>query len=245
MGKKTQNYTDREDWTWKIGGKQGAPEIAKFAATGLSKFFVSNFPEVTTAKALWEICSKYGRVSDVYIPSKRTKYGKSFAFVTMLGVQNVAMLGVQNVEEMANSLATFYRLLANVVRFPKKAGVTSQAPVAGHKIHVDRKNGQKETGAATKKDVTGNGSYVHQWYKEKLPETLEVGKTTGNAGKYSRTHQEHSRTLKNTISFRDNISNLYNALGREEIWAAKRCQMGCLRPEPSTYIYTTRAALNK
>ncbi|KAL4560530.1 hypothetical protein LXL04_032682 [Taraxacum kok-saghyz] len=52
-------------------------------------------------------------------------------------------------------------------------------------------------------------------------------------------------TLKNTIAFRENISNLYNALGREEIWAAKRCQMGCLRPEPSTYIYTTRAALNK
>ena len=54
--------------------------------------------------------------------------------------------------------------------------------------------------------------------------------------------QEH---IKNTIAFRENISNLYNALGREEIWAAKRCQMGCLKPEPSTYIYTTRAALNK
>jgi len=53
-------------------------------------------------------------------------------------------------------------------------------------------------------------------------------------------YQEHSRTsrtsrtlkniknMKNTIAFRENISNLYNALGREEIWAAKRCQMGCL-----------------
>ena len=64
-------------------------------------------------------------------------------------------------------------------------------------------------------------------------------------------YQEHSRTsrtlknMKNTIAFRENISNLYNALGREQIWAAKRCQMGCLKPEPSTYIYTTRAALNK
>ena len=67
-------------------------------------------------------------------------------------------------------------------------------------------------------------------------------------------YQEHSRTsrtsrtlknMKNTIAFRENISNLYNALGREEIWAAKRCQMGCLNLYPSTYIYTTRAALNK
>ncbi|KAL4560878.1 hypothetical protein LXL04_033034 [Taraxacum kok-saghyz] len=57
--------------------------------------------------------------------------------------------------------------------------------------------------------------------------------------------QEHSRTLKNTIAFRENISNLYNALGREEIWAAKRCKMGCLNLYPSPCIYTTRAALNK
>ncbi|KAL4592353.1 hypothetical protein LXL04_005345 [Taraxacum kok-saghyz] len=62
---------------------------------------------------------------------------------------------------------------------------------------------------------------------------------------HSRTNQEHSRTLKNTIAFRENISNLYNALGREEIWAAKRCQMGCLNLYPSPCIYTTRAALNK
>ncbi|KAL4567194.1 hypothetical protein LXL04_022769 [Taraxacum kok-saghyz] len=61
---------------------------------------------------------------------------------------------------------------------------------------------------------------------------------------HSRTNQEHSRTLKNTIAFRENISNLYNALG-EGIWAAKRCQMGCLNLYPSTCIYTTRAALNK
>ena len=28
--------------------------------------------------------------------------------------------------------------------------------------------------------------------------------------------QEHSRTMKNTIAFRENISNLYNAQRREE-----------------------------
>ena len=63
-------------------------------------------------------------------------------------------------------------------------------------------------------------------------------------------YQEHSRTsrtlkniknmknIKNTIEFRENISNLCNALGREEIWAAKRCQNGMPDTLPKhLYIY--------
>ncbi|KAL4574046.1 hypothetical protein LXL04_020868 [Taraxacum kok-saghyz] len=40
---------------------------------------------------------------------------------------------------------------------------------------------------------------------------------------YSRTI---SRTLKNTIAFRESFSNIYNALSREGIWLSRRAQMG-------------------
>ncbi|KAL4582059.1 hypothetical protein LXL04_006597 [Taraxacum kok-saghyz] len=83
-------------------------------------------------------------------------------------------------------------------------------------------------------------------------ELVRTSRTFKNKSRTLKNTQEHSRTMKNTqeqikntIAFRENISNLYNALGRESIWAAKRCQMGCLNLYPSPCIYTTRAALNK
>ncbi|KAL4562492.1 hypothetical protein LXL04_034698 [Taraxacum kok-saghyz] len=81
---------------------------------------------------------------------------------------------------------------------------------------------------------------------------ISLSKNFKNIQEQIKNTQEHSRTMKNTqeqikntIAFRENISNLYNALGEESIWAAKRCQMGCLNLYPSPCIYTTRAALNK
>ncbi|KAL4584017.1 hypothetical protein LXL04_008606 [Taraxacum kok-saghyz] len=81
---------------------------------------------------------------------------------------------------------------------------------------------------------------------------VRTSRTFKNKSRTLKNTQEHSRTMKNTqehikntIAFRENISNLYNALSRREIWAAKRCQMGCLNLYPSPCIYTTRAALNK
>nr|GEU40285.1 RNA-directed DNA polymerase, eukaryota [Tanacetum cinerariifolium] len=42
--------------------------------------FVTNFPEDFTARDLWKVCSDYGTVVDVFIPFKRSKSGKRFAF---------------------------------------------------------------------------------------------------------------------------------------------------------------------
>ncbi|GJW40290.1 RNA-directed DNA polymerase, eukaryota [Tanacetum coccineum] len=46
--------------------------------------FVTNFPEDSTARDLWKVCSDYGTVVDVFIPFKRSKSGKRFAFVRVL-----------------------------------------------------------------------------------------------------------------------------------------------------------------
>ncbi|GKE99712.1 RNA-directed DNA polymerase, eukaryota, partial [Tanacetum coccineum] len=35
--------------------------------------FVTNFPDHITARDLWNVCTAYGKVVDVYIPLKRSK----------------------------------------------------------------------------------------------------------------------------------------------------------------------------
>ncbi|GLT45333.1 hypothetical protein SLA2020_191700 [Shorea laevis] len=51
-------------------------------------FFFYNFPEELEAKFLWNCFQMYGKVVDVYIPSKRDKRGKRFGFVRLTGVNN-------------------------------------------------------------------------------------------------------------------------------------------------------------
>nr|GEW68116.1 RNA-directed DNA polymerase, eukaryota [Tanacetum cinerariifolium] len=46
--------------------------------------FVSNFPDGCTAKDLWKVCNDYGTVVDVFIPNKKSKVGKRFAFVRFI-----------------------------------------------------------------------------------------------------------------------------------------------------------------
>ena len=48
---------------------------------GDDSFYVTNFPGFFTVNDLWNLCSKHGRVSDVYIGQKLSKLGKRFAFV--------------------------------------------------------------------------------------------------------------------------------------------------------------------
>nr|GFA12007.1 RNA-directed DNA polymerase, eukaryota, nucleotide-binding alpha-beta plait domain protein [Tanacetum cinerariifolium] len=54
--------------------------------------FVINFPNSTSSKDLWKLCQSYGTVVDVYIPNRRSKAGKRFAFVRFINVDNVDRL---------------------------------------------------------------------------------------------------------------------------------------------------------
>ncbi|GLT51099.1 hypothetical protein SLA2020_245360 [Shorea laevis] len=51
-------------------------------------FFFYNFPEELEAKFLWNCFQMYGKVVDVYLPSKRDKRGKRYGFVRLTGVKN-------------------------------------------------------------------------------------------------------------------------------------------------------------
>nr|GEZ16607.1 RNA-directed DNA polymerase, eukaryota [Tanacetum cinerariifolium]GEZ18937.1 RNA-directed DNA polymerase, eukaryota [Tanacetum cinerariifolium] len=64
---------------------------------------------------LWKVCQTYGTVVDVYIPNRRSKAGKRFAFVRFIRVDNVVRL--------VGNLCTLWigrmHLRANVVRFER------------------------------------------------------------------------------------------------------------------------------
>ncbi|GJU17260.1 RNA-directed DNA polymerase, eukaryota [Tanacetum coccineum] len=89
--------------------------------------FVTNFPDNTTSKDLWKLCQGYGTVVDVYIPNRKSKAGKRFAFVRFIKVDNV--------DRLVGNLCTLWfgrmHLHANVVRFERssKPPVRSDRPI--------------------------------------------------------------------------------------------------------------------
>ncbi|GJR17649.1 RNA-directed DNA polymerase, eukaryota [Tanacetum coccineum] len=54
--------------------------------------FITNFPDHTTSSDLWKLCQAYGSVVDVFIPNRRSKMGKRFAFARFIKVDGIFML---------------------------------------------------------------------------------------------------------------------------------------------------------
>nr|GEY11135.1 hypothetical protein [Tanacetum cinerariifolium] len=48
--------------------------------------FISNFLDDCTNRNIWKVCNDYGTVVDVFIPNKKSKAGKRFAFVRFIKV---------------------------------------------------------------------------------------------------------------------------------------------------------------
>nr|GEW22293.1 RNA-directed DNA polymerase, eukaryota, nucleotide-binding alpha-beta plait domain protein [Tanacetum cinerariifolium] len=77
--------------------------------------FVMNFPDHVTARDLWNVCSTYGQVVDVFIPLKKSKAGKFFSFVRFLKVDNLDRL----IDNMCTIWIGRFHLHANQVRFQR------------------------------------------------------------------------------------------------------------------------------
>ncbi|GKB62313.1 RNA-directed DNA polymerase, eukaryota, nucleotide-binding alpha-beta plait domain protein [Tanacetum coccineum] len=75
--------------------------------------FVTNFPYHFLSRDLWKARSNYGAVIDVFIPFKKSKAGKIFAFVRFIKVVNLDRL----IENLCTIWIGRLRLHANVVRF--------------------------------------------------------------------------------------------------------------------------------
>ncbi|GJS92458.1 RNA-directed DNA polymerase, eukaryota [Tanacetum coccineum] len=107
--RKNRGYRTKEDNLVKVHSN------ADLTRTISKSIFVTNFPDNTTSADLWNICQMYGVVVDVYIPNRRSKVGKRFAFVRFIKVTNV--------ERLVDNLCTLsigrMHLHANVIRFER------------------------------------------------------------------------------------------------------------------------------
>nr|GEW97809.1 RNA-directed DNA polymerase, eukaryota [Tanacetum cinerariifolium] len=88
---------------------------ADFTRSISKLIFVTNFPDDTTSKVLWSVCQTYGTVVGVFIPNRKSKAGKRFAFVRFIRVDNV--------DRLVGNLCTLWigrmHLHANVARFER------------------------------------------------------------------------------------------------------------------------------
>ncbi|GJR39911.1 RNA-directed DNA polymerase, eukaryota, partial [Tanacetum coccineum] len=119
--------------------------------------FVTNFPDSINSRDLWRECSVYGTVVDVFIPSKKSKAGKRFAFVRFIKVFNL--------ERLVKNLCTLwigrYHLYANQVRFDRPHKHVPHNKVNFPPLNGSNRNqGNANTFLGSKQKVGGVGSYV-------------------------------------------------------------------------------------
>ncbi|GKB12906.1 RNA-directed DNA polymerase, eukaryota, partial [Tanacetum coccineum] len=86
--------------------------------------FVTNFPDHFSARDLWNVCMAYGNVIDVFIPFKRSKSGKKFAFVHFIRADKLKRL----IENLNTIWIGRLRLHANAVRFQSEPKINVSQP---------------------------------------------------------------------------------------------------------------------
>ncbi|GJV14856.1 RNA-directed DNA polymerase, eukaryota [Tanacetum coccineum] len=94
--------------------------------------FVTNFPDNYEARDLWKICEGYGKVVDVFIPNRKSKAGKRFAFVRFVRVEDI--------DRLVGNLCTIWigrlHLHANVVRYERPSRTYNSAGYRQTKVHA-------------------------------------------------------------------------------------------------------------
>nr|GFC33640.1 RNA-directed DNA polymerase, eukaryota, nucleotide-binding alpha-beta plait domain protein [Tanacetum cinerariifolium] len=136
MSARHRSFTSNEDLTKKIS----------------HSIFVTNFSESVTSRDLWRECNAYGTVVDVYIPVKKSKAGKRFAFVRFIKVFSLDRL----VKNLCTIWIGRHHLYANQVRFERHN--KNAFPVKSD-LNKDLPNSQ--FGTTKKRSNHFGGSYAH------------------------------------------------------------------------------------
>nr|GEZ75374.1 hypothetical protein [Tanacetum cinerariifolium] len=102
---------------------------------GISKLvFVTNFPDYFKSRDLWSLCEAYGKVVDVFIPNRKSKAGKHFAFVRFIRVDD------HDMDRLISNLCTLWvgllHLHANVVHYERSSKPSSSSRPPTVKVHA-------------------------------------------------------------------------------------------------------------
>ncbi|KAL4565601.1 hypothetical protein LXL04_029703 [Taraxacum kok-saghyz] len=135
-------------------------------------FFFTNFPQSITVNDVWRVCSRIGRVVDVYISPHLSKMGKRFGFIRFAGIRSDQEI----IEKLNDTWFGYYKLFASVPTYPKQDnakpkavhGVKPKPKMPIMKSLVEKRNGDGFSYASV---VSGNLK-SHSQPKEKVKEVV-------------------------------------------------------------------------
>nr|GEW56993.1 hypothetical protein CTI12_AA509060 [Tanacetum cinerariifolium] len=100
---------------------------------GISKsVFITNFRDYFKSRDLWSLCEAYGKVVVMFIPNRKSKAGKRFAFVRFIRVDDM--------DRLISNLCTLWvgrlHLHANAVRYERSPKPSSSSWPPTVKVHA-------------------------------------------------------------------------------------------------------------
>nr|GEY74270.1 RNA-directed DNA polymerase, eukaryota [Tanacetum cinerariifolium] len=156
--------------------------------------FVTNFPDNFGTRDLWNICQTYGKVVDVFIPNRKSKTGKRYAFVRFIKVDDM--------DRLIGNLYTLwvgrFHLHANAVRYERPSKPIP--PTNNLSSYSPKHNVSYAT-------VVNNIKPPNRFSVLDLP-ALVLDDTCGNVGHFSRHVMERVKDL-------NSIPNLKMILTKE------------------------------
>ncbi|GKA31137.1 RNA-directed DNA polymerase, eukaryota, nucleotide-binding alpha-beta plait domain protein [Tanacetum coccineum] len=166
--------------------------------------FVTNFPDHFTFRDLWRVCEQYGKVIDVFIPNRKSKAGKCFAFVRFIKVDYIDRL-VENLSTIWNGRL---RLHANVVRYQRPSFNFNAQPNGMHASNQRR-------------------SYVSILKKGKTDPVSELNSSPALVLDESRIlENDRKLSLMGKVKDFGSIPNLYFLLAKEGFYDLKLSYLG-------------------
>ncbi|GLT96063.1 hypothetical protein SLE2022_137120 [Rubroshorea leprosula] len=183
-------------------------------------FFFYNFPEKCGTGDLWNCFRRFGKVTDVYVPEKRDKWGKRFGFVHLLGVKNEYQMERSLNEIWIGTFKVRVRLaedryrrkigsgkashadlgkgkVSNVGRLVQPGQSYAQAVVEGYKSQAEGSNGRERSVSEKAKEVLAdNGEMVVNQHVGEM-----VGTDAGNAGAGRMANEEEESKKGEFIEF--------------------------------------------
>nr|GEX45471.1 RNA-directed DNA polymerase, eukaryota [Tanacetum cinerariifolium] len=102
-----------------------------YTARIAKSIYVTNFPDNVGSSELWKACEGYGKVNNVFIPYRRSKAGKRFAFVRFIHVMDL--------DRLVGNLCTIwigrYHLHANAARFERANKLVKPSGPSQSNVH--------------------------------------------------------------------------------------------------------------
>ncbi|XP_057449044.1 uncharacterized protein LOC130740451 [Lotus japonicus] len=121
-----------DGWTRVNGGRKKAFN-KRVNSNEVTSYFFTNFPDDFKAKNMWGVFSYWGRVQEVFIPTKTDRNGQRFGFVRFFDVHDPSGFGRRLDQIFIGSTKLFVNL-PRFIGYPRSQGKASAKPRAANEV---------------------------------------------------------------------------------------------------------------